>query len=435
MPGAANLDFDRAPPLGVVFGCLLPAPWIGSVAGLLLAFGPTRDLPERFAPLTLALVHALAVGMLLPIMLGALFQLFPVVGGVPVRASRWISPFVAPLCATAAAALAAGFLGQSTDAFRLAGLVAAPLLGVPALLLLAAGRHIVATNATTRTLHHIGLSLLIALIAGALMALMFGLGWSIPLPAVLDIHIGWAVGGWLASLVAGVAATVLPMFWQTPRPTNRLNRMQPWWLWSVLMAGGVLELSYNWTGWQVLAWAMLAALASIGLYAVLKAKRKHDPAWPLWLASTMAWLLAAVLGLYAGLLPQPWPLAWWIGVLALVGGGVLPINAMLGKIIPFLVWLHLRRLLPPRQRVPAMQNIIAPSLQYGQAALVLLALFLLLALPAAPSTLALWAGLTFAVSQAWLAILLMRALGKFAHTSWQHRGNLTGDKAGARPAS
>ncbi|MDF6988953.1 hypothetical protein NLQ87_23905, partial [Escherichia coli] len=71
MPTAPTLFYERMPPAGVVFGCLLPVPWVGAAAGLLLALGPSAGLPDRFAPLSLALVHALVVGMLLSAMLGA----------------------------------------------------------------------------------------------------------------------------------------------------------------------------------------------------------------------------------------------------------------------------------------------------------------------------------------------------------------------------
>ncbi|MGD7384346.1 hypothetical protein ACQCQX_12310, partial [Ralstonia pseudosolanacearum] len=86
---APPLFYERMPAPGVVFGCLLPVPWAGAAVGLLLALGPVDGLPDRFAPLTLALAHALAVGMLLPAMLGALFQLFPVVGA---KQPKWGLP-------------------------------------------------------------------------------------------------------------------------------------------------------------------------------------------------------------------------------------------------------------------------------------------------------------------------------------------------------
>ena len=87
MNAPRNLAFHLAPSPSVIFGCLLPAPWLGMVAGLLLALGPAEGLPHRFAPVSLSLVHVLALGMLLPVMLGALFQLFPVLAGVPVPAT------------------------------------------------------------------------------------------------------------------------------------------------------------------------------------------------------------------------------------------------------------------------------------------------------------------------------------------------------------
>ena len=87
------------------------------VAGLLLAFGPASGLPDRFAPLTLAITHCLVLGMLVPIMIGALFQLMPVVAGQTVNSARHISPFVALVSAMIAAGLSFGFLCGSTVGF------------------------------------------------------------------------------------------------------------------------------------------------------------------------------------------------------------------------------------------------------------------------------------------------------------------------------
>ena len=39
----------------------------------------------------------------------------------------------------------------------------------------------------------------------------------------------------------------------------------------------------------------------------------------------------------------------------------MPVNAMLGKIIPFLVFLHLRRQIPAGKRVPTMQAVLPPE--------------------------------------------------------------------------
>ncbi|WP_343621391.1 hypothetical protein, partial [Ralstonia sp.] len=313
MPTAPTLFYERMPPAGVVFGCLLPVPWMGSAAGLLLALGPSAGLPDRFAPLSLALVHALAVGMLLPAMLGALFQLLPVVAGVPVRGARWVSPWVALWCVATASALATGFLGAGHRAFVLAAWLGAPLLAVPAALIVLAGMRVVqtrATHATVRTLRRIGWALLATLASGATLATALAGGWFAPSSGLLALHVGWGLGGWLATLVAGVASTVLPMFWQTPRLPASWHRLMPWWLWAPLIIGSLSGGAGGAVFWQTWGWLAVAALAMAGVRAVCSARRRHDPGWRLWLAAAVAWLVVALLGLTASWLPADWPIAW-----------------------------------------------------------------------------------------------------------------------------
>lgn len=411
----ANLDYERAPRPAVVFGCLMPAPWLGAAAGVLLAAGPADGLPDRFAPLALAAVHALALGMLLPVMVGALFQMMPVVAGVSVPGMRALAPFVAAAGAGMAAALGVGLLGGEPMALRAAAIAAAvPLLA--GVLLLAAGRRVVAVDATTRTLAGIGAPLALAVLCGMAVAGTLGGWWRVPVAQVLDLHVAWALGGWLAALVTGVATTVVPMFWQTRRLPAALERWLPLGHWLPLAVFSATALS--WTEVPALArgvlllWlAFVAALAACGLAGTLRARRRHDPLWLLWPVACASMLGAALLAGVAVAMPGvDLPLAWWAGTMALVGAGVLPVTAMLGKIVPFLAWLHLRRLLPPRARVPAMQAIIAPARQQRQAWLLLAAYLLLLAVPLAPAWLARAGGVLLAAANAWLGWQLLGAL-------------------------
>ncbi|SOZ11174.1 hypothetical protein [Cupriavidus taiwanensis] len=411
----ADLDYARAPRPALVFGCLMPAPWLGAAAGLLLAAGPAAGLPDRFAPLALAAVHALALGMLLPVMVGALFQMMPVVARVDVPGAGWLARFMAATGAAVAAALGFGLLGGEPAAMRSAAALGAGLLLVGAVLL-AAGRRVAAADATTRTLAGIGAPLIVAVAAGIALAATFGGLWRVPVAQVLGLHMAWALGGWLAALVSGVAVTVLPMFWQTPRLPAALARWLPPGHWAPLAVFSVALLL--WPDQPVLAQAALvvwlsfvAVLGACGLAGTLRARRRHDALWLLWPVACASMLGAAVLGAAAVVLPAAaLPLAWWAGTMALVGVGVLPVTAMLGTIVPFLVWLHLRRLLPPRARVPAMQAIIAPGGQRAQAWLLLAAYAVLLALPVAPALLARVGGLLLAGANAWLGWQLLAAL-------------------------
>ncbi|WER49321.1 hypothetical protein CupriaWKF_19400 [Cupriavidus sp. WKF15] len=413
---AASLDYERAPRPGVVFGCVMPAPWLGAAAGLLLALGPVAGLPDRFAPLALAAVHVLALGTLLPVMLGALFQMMPVVAGVAVPGSGGLAPLVALAGGTTAGALAAGFLGGGPAPFRVAAATGGLLLPLAGGLLLLAGRRVAAVDATTRTLAGIGMPLAVTGLLGAALAGWFGGLWVVPPSQWLALHVAWGLGGWLAALVTGVATTVLPMFWQAPRQPRWLERWLPLGHWLPLLAFSVLVVARPdgaLARWGLLPWLLFAALvAGIGLRATLRARRRHDPVWMLWPVAAASMLAAALFAAVLPLAPEPWHavLSWWTGTLALVGGGVVPVTAMLGKIVPFLVWLHLRRLLPPRARVPAMQAIITPSAQRRQAWLLLAAFAMLLALPLAPAWLARAGGVAFALANGWLGLQLLKAM-------------------------
>lgn len=412
---AANLDYAQAPRPAVVFGCLMPAPWLGAVAGLLLACGPADGLPHRFAPLALASVHALALGMLLPVMLGALFQMMAVIARVPVPRVNWLAPFVAVSGAGMAAALAAGFLGVDRLAFRSAAVIGLfPVL--IAVTLLTAGRRVACVDPTTRTLAWIGAPLLVTLGAGIALAGVLGGWWSLPLPTVLSLHVAWGLGGWLGALVAGVSTTVLPMFWQAHQLPGPLQRCLPVVPWLLLLGFSVVAVTVQneaISRYALLPWVVFVLfLGSWMLAAVLRARRRHDPHWLLWPVAIGSVVGAAALTLLqtfqSGDSSVSWP--WWIGVLALVGGGVLPVTAMLGKIVPFLVWLHLRRMLPPRARVPVMQAIISPIRQRQQSLFLLASFVVLLAVPLAPVWLARLGGLMFAVANAWLGYQLLTAL-------------------------
>jgi hypothetical protein len=411
------LNYDLAPSPATIFGCLLPAPWLGAAAGLLLAFGPADGLPERFAPLTLALTHWLVLGLLAPVMIGALFQLMPVVAGQTVPAARFVSPFVAAGSAVIALGLAAGFLLGDARGFRLAAVLACLLYGSVALALAWAARRVQVTDATTRTLRWIALAIAVVAALGVTLAGALGGWWRLDLMRWVNLHAAWGIVGWIGALLLGVACTVVPMFWQTARPDPRWQRALPALVWAPLALASFSVLL--WPAAVVLGCAVVAGLAVIALRALCKAKRHFDPAWVLWLACAGSWIAAAILTLLLMLFAESLPaslarmLPWWIGVAALVGGAVLPLNAMLGKIIPFLVFLHLRRQIPAGRRVPTMQAVLPPQRLRWQARLVLAAYAVLMLLPLAPHALALPAGLAFAASQALMGALLMITLFRY----------------------
>ena len=422
MAGVKILNYELSPSPATIFGCLLPAPWMGVLTGLLLAFGPQQGLPDRFSPLTLALTHCLVLGMLAPIMIGALFQLIPVVAGQAVAGARKIAPFVALGSALIAVGLSLGFLQGITAGFVFASMLASLLYGAVTLVLLTAACKIAVVDSTTRSLRWIPLAFLLVVALGISLAGNFAGWWQLDVMYLLDLHVAWGLTGWIATLVVGIASTTVPMFWQTKRPSAFWQKALPGVLWLPLL------LTF-WPALQqfalIIASLVIFLLASIAFVAVWRAKRRFDPAWSLWLVCTASYMCAALLAALPIVLKHvggfifpdfiSLALPWWIAVLVLVGGAVLPVNAMLGKIIPFLVFMHLRRQTPMGQRVPTMQAVLPPQRLLWQARAVLLAFALLMLLPMAPAWLATAAGIAFSISQAYLGSLLILCLLRYRH--------------------
>ena len=77
----SGLSLDQAPPISVVFRFFLAGSLWGIAAGIWLFFAGAPAL-EPSTPEALILTHMLTLGVMLSFMLGALFQMLPVLAGV-----------------------------------------------------------------------------------------------------------------------------------------------------------------------------------------------------------------------------------------------------------------------------------------------------------------------------------------------------------------
>ena len=81
----SGLSLDQAPPLRIPVAFFTAAPlWLLAAAALLLVLGDAV-WTSRWNPETLALTHVLTLGFLGNVMLGALYQMTPVVAGERIR--------------------------------------------------------------------------------------------------------------------------------------------------------------------------------------------------------------------------------------------------------------------------------------------------------------------------------------------------------------
>lgn len=373
-----GLATQHAPSFALVqahFG--LGALGLCAFAAALVAFAPGLE-GHHFQPLLLGLVHLCVLGWLMPIALGAMHQLVPVVFEVPVRSER--------LAWAALALYAVGAAGLVGHLGRLAtgpGLV----LGAGALLLaltLYTGNLVLTLMGRSRAPSLTGLYVLCAL--GWLLTAA-GLGFTLALNLhapflplshlqLLRAHAHVAGLGFFGLLIMGVAFRLMEMFLLAHGAAERAGQVAL----GALNAGLALLLVHDALsargglvalGPALLAVGVVAFLVQVRLIWVRRMKRLPDAAWRFTLASFAYLALALVLGLVLWAAPLPpeasQRLVLAYGLLALPGFVGSVVVGQLYKILPFLVWLHRFSPRVGLQKVPTAAQLLPEGPKRAQA--------------------------------------------------------------------
>ncbi len=418
MSQSAGLAFEQAPPFALPLRFFLSAPLFLIFAGLLIALAPDA-LASRWTPQALALTHALTLGFLAMVMLGALMQMLPVVAGSPLPALRWVARISHLALALGAAALIAGFLTGKAAAYG-SGIV---LLGIGFIVFIVAAAVSLARAAAGVTVNGIRFAMLglaLTILLGVALALLRA-GWWTP-PAVasaINAHIGFGLVGWVLLLVVGVAYQVVPMFQLTPPYPPRLSRWLAGALFALLLLHAAAPLlppvAARIVDASLAAGVLLFAATTLRLQS--RRRRKLPDVtldyWRLGMASLIAsvavWIVA-----------QAWP-AWadsdayppLLGILFIGGFAASVVTGMLYKIVPFLAWFHLQaQLQATAGSIPTMKDMIAERWMRRQFRLHLSACVLLLGVPFWPQ-LGIAAGGVLTASALLLWINLLSAVRRF----------------------
>ena len=325
-----------------------------------------------YHPHLVALAHTVTLGWITLSIMGASYQLLPIVLGRAVWSERlgrwqfWI------LTIGIAGMVAHFYLGRWPGLLMAAAMVGA-----------GAAMHLV--NAAM-TLHgekkwSFTARLIVMAFTGFWLTIVFGLVlgadriWKF-LPGsffpTLHAHFHLALLGWVAPMVMGVAARVYPMFLLAPEPRGWPERVQFWGL-----ALGVPAVVAGLLGVPALvapgALAVAAAAAAHLTWVFRMARDRKRPAldWGLRFVLTASTFLVATgvlgLGLAFDIVSGP-RAALAYATLALGGWVSLTIVGMMLKIIPFLVWYRVYSPQAGRGPVPTLGQLGLPAaegLAYG----------------------------------------------------------------------
>ncbi len=411
-----NLSLDQAPPEDIPFRYLLTGPAFGVLAGIVLAFFGERMLITAWDLDTVALTHLITLGWLTVIMMGAFYQMVPVLVGGHVP---WIhlSRYTYYLFVTGILLLATGLLS-----WQVVLLLAALVLLVVALTvfigqLLIALFRVKANRPVVYAMRISVLSLTLAMIVGVLMlGMMFG-WWTFPIgrDSLKYIHLTLGLLGWVTLLIFGVSFHVIPMFYLTKSFPDRTAYTVISLIGTSLISLVVcFALRLN---LFVLSAAALPALSGILLFlttmvGLLRGRQRKmvDATLRFWQLG-LSGLLPAFLLLPVTFFRMDEIFSYLFVLVFLLGFAGAISNGMLYKIIPFLVWLHRFSPLVGKIKTPAMKDIVHDAPARKQFYLFCFSLLLLIvAFATQNDLLTRIGGVAWTVSSTWLLYLLVKAL-------------------------
>lgn len=364
-----GLSLEQGPPLRVPFAHFLTAPLFGVVGAVMLARAPVGSFVSRWSPDALAMMHIYALGFLVTIMMGALFQVLPVVAGRSVARAGSVAAVTLPLHVLGTAGLA---YGLSTYDWRVA-IVLVALLVLGLIVFLAATAHALwstsARGESVTGLRWTLVGLLLTLLLGASLSLGHrGVPLPFMRPDLTNLHAAASLGAFTLGLIASVAYQVVPMFYVTPSyPRVMRGAFVPATVVLSLLCALCVSLGV-WRDVPLLRASVVLMVLPVAMFCVvtlrllaLRKRKVPEVSVTFWRLGLSLALASAVASVFAtvDVLPATWPTSVVAGALALSAVAAI-VTGMLLRIVPFLVWFHLQAAWSSRlQQEPARVDLLA----------------------------------------------------------------------------
>lgn len=230
-----GLSFNALPPIDLPFRFFLTAPIFIIICALLILFSGETLWLSRWQPGMLALTHGFTLGFITIVMMGALLQLLPVIGGVGLANPRQIVLVCHSALVMGTLCLMANFIWPST------------VLTVITLLLLVLGLGVYIVAIALVLLKRLSqgdsiigfrlaiISLFFVVVLGALMlnlslptAVNLSIsGSSFTGKAITNNHAILGLVGWGSLMIISVSFQVIPLFHVAPSFSKNISRYLP----------------------------------------------------------------------------------------------------------------------------------------------------------------------------------------------------------------
>jgi len=342
----SGLSFDNIPPFEVPMRFFIMASFFGILCAIILALGGQGLWFSRWNPYTLALTHALVLGVFTMVMCGAMLQLISVLGGRSVSRVQLIATTSLFGLSIGTLILIGGFILSESWLIATAFAIVVSSIGlVVVALLFSIGVPNAQQHSLTVMRLAIGSLLLLLLIASLLICEHFFDGTLNQRKQLTNAHAAMGLAGWISLLIMAVSFQVLPMFHVAPSFPIIAQRLLPKLLFSTLIARFLLAIANNSSAGlaavDVVITLSLIVYALVTIRVIYRRKRKiPDHSIILWYLGLTTLSVMMLLSLLPSSI-APTPVA--LGALFCFGWVLSIILAMLVKMAPFLAYIHLQR--------------------------------------------------------------------------------------------
>ena len=407
----SGLSLDQAPPISVVLRFFLVGSLFGVAGGIWLLYMGAKAT-DGYSPAGLVTTHIFTLGVMLSFMLGALFQMLPVLAGVSFKepvtmAIRTQYPIVA-----GSITLLFGLYLNSELAYLVAGILLS--IGIIPTTFMMLSRLIMLKSHSPSS-RGMGFAIygLIFTISLGLVMLAIRSGWSADYyGGVKSAHIAFGLIGWIALLIISVSFQVIEMFYVTDKFPQKIADYTPLSIAGIATLLFIIAVNSNIpiAILNILLYIITAIYAIYAISRVVGRKRAvSDATIRFWLIGLISLLLFSIvatineIGLFTQLTLNLMKILFPLFAISIVFG-------MSYKIVPFLTWFHLNA--QGYFKAPMMHEVISPK--YATTHLYIHSITAILAtLSLIFPTLWHLTGAMIVVSFSWIAVAIYRAWHKY----------------------
>jgi len=253
-----GLSADQAPPISAPLRFFLTAPFFGFIAGLLILLSDADVLTSRYSIESIVITHAITIGFLGFVMLGALTQMLPVLAGAKISKVDIVAKNSYILLLFGTLFMIIGLLQDYSKLILASSLFLGIGFLVMIVSMLVSLKRVTNITASVRGIITSLVFALISVLMGTYLLSSYGLDkFSSMQQLFANVHSVWAIFGFAGILIIGISFHMLPMFYVAPKFKKFCKQKVIW-----LISFGLIL----WLGFQILvAWPFSIPLPCVAV--------------------------------------------------------------------------------------------------------------------------------------------------------------------------